>query len=84
MHQQVQQFDERRPRPRKRRSDDGLGKAVTEILARNIPSIVMCLTGCLCVALPIAFKVAGMDWWPLVIAYGGCLVGIGLSGVIER
>lgn len=79
MHQQVQQV-ERRPRPRKRRSDDGLGKAVKRILARNASAICVCLTGCACVAIPIAFGVAGVDYWPLVVAYGGCLVGVGVSG----
>ena len=78
------QMDERRPRPRKRRSDDGAGNTVKEILARNIPSIVMGIVGCFCVFLPIACGMAGLDYWPLVIAYGGCLVGIGISGVIDR
>ena len=83
MHQQVQRVDERRPTPMKRRSDDGIAKSVKEILARNVPSICVGVVGCLCVALPIAFKVAGVAYWPLVIAYGGCLVGIALSGAIE-
>lgn len=81
MHQQVQRVDERRPTPMKRRSDDGIAKSVKEILARNVPSICVGAVGCFCVALPIAFEVAGTAYWPLVIAYGGCLVGVALSGV---
>lgn len=84
MHQQVQQVDERRPTPMKRRSDDGIAKSVTEILARNVPSICIGFVGCFCVGLPIAYGVAGVAYWPLVVAYGGCLVGVAMSGVIER
>ena len=84
MHQQVQVQIERRPRPRKRRSDDGLGKTVKEILARNIPSVTIGVVGCACVYLPIANSVAGQDFWPLVVAYGGCLVGLALTGVMDR
>lgn len=76
-------MDERRPRPRKRRSDDGLGNAVKEILARNVPSITVGIVGCLCVYLPIANGVAGQDFWPFVVAYGGCLVGCALGGVVR-
>lgn len=50
------------------------------ILSRNASSISMGLVGCLCVALPIAFEAAGDAYWPLVIAYGGCLVGIAIVG----
>ncbi|MBR3690190.1 MAG: hypothetical protein IKL97_03720 [Eggerthellaceae bacterium] len=83
MHQQVQQAKERRPRPRMRRSNDGLGKAVIGILSRNIPSIVVGLVGCFCVFLPIALGIAGLDYWPFVVAYGGCLVGCALGGVVK-
>lgn len=82
MHQQVQQV-ERRPRLRKRRSDDGLANTVMRILSLNIPSIVVGLVGCLCVALPIAFEVAGIAYWPIVIAYGGVLIGIALSRTVS-
>lgn len=84
MHQQVRQIDERRPRPRMRRSDDGLAKAVKRILALGTPSIVLGIVGCLCIALPIAFEVAGTAWWPLVVAYGGVLLGLALPGKAER
>ena len=71
-----------RPTPRKRCQEDGLD-TVKEIVARNIPSIVVTIVGCLCVALPIAYNVAGEAYWPFVVAYGGCLVGCALGGVIR-
>lgn len=82
MHQQVQQV-ERRPRARKRRSDDGLANTVKRILSLNLGSFVVGLVGCLCIALPMAFGLAGTAFWPLVIAYGGCLVGIALSRTVS-
>lgn len=82
MHQRVQQIDERRPRSRKRRSDDGLAEAVKGILARHVSSISVAAAGCFCIFMPIAFGVAGVDYWPLVVAYGGCLVGVAVSGVV--
>lgn len=72
-----------RPEPRKRCQKDGR-ETVREILARNVASISMGIVGCFCVTIPIAFKVAGTAYWPFVVAYGGCLVGIAFSGMVER
>lgn len=72
-----------RPTPMKRCQKDGR-ETVREILSRRMSSICVCLTGCFCVGLPIAFGIAGTDYWPLVVAYGGCLVGVAVSGVMER
>lgn len=74
--------DERRPRPRKRRSDDSR-ETVKQILARHMPAITVAVVGCLCVYLPISFGIAGQDFWPIVIAYGGCLLGCALGGVVR-
>ena len=74
--------DRHRPTPMKRCREDGRG-TVREILARNFGSIAVCSVGCFCVAMPIAFGVAGLGFWPLVIAYGGCLVGCALGGVVR-
>lgn len=79
----VWQTDERRPRQRKRRSNDGAGNTVKRILTRNLPSIAVGLVGCFCVSLPIAFGIAGLDYWPFVVAYGGCLIGCALGGDIR-
>ena len=81
MHQQSQQV-ERRPTPMKRRSDDGLWKAVKGILARNVAEITCFVIGGLCVALPI---VNGVDWVPAAVsAFGGGLVMLGAMGVSDR
>ena len=66
-----------------RRSDDGQWNAVKRILTRNMPCIVLGVVGSLCIVFPIAFSVAGVAWWPFVVAYGGVLVGIALSGRVQ-
>lgn len=80
--QQTQSRDRHRPTPRKRCRKDGR-ETVKEIVARNVPSIAVGTVGCLCVYLPIANNIAGQGFWPLVVAYGGCLVGCALGGVIR-
>lgn len=80
MQVQLQTQVERRPRARMRRSEDGIGNSVRQIVARNAKEIVLGSVGCLCVGMPIAMQVAGQDFWPLVVAYGGCLIGIVLGG----
>ena len=75
---------ERRPRPRTRRPNDGIGKTVEPILARWLPSCSVGLAGCACMLLPIANGMAGESFWPFVVAYGGCLVGIALMRGVQR
>ena len=48
-----------------------------------MPAITVAVVGCLCVYLPISFGIAGQDFWPIVIAYGGCLLGCALGGVVR-
>lgn len=81
--QQAQSKYRHRPTPRKRCREDGL-ETVRKIVTRNVPSLSVGIVGCLCVYLPIANNIAGQDFWPLVVAYGGCLVGCALSGVMNR
>ena len=70
---------ERRPRARKRRSDDGFGKTVKGILARNVRVIVLFAVGGFCVGISIAGW--GCDWLgACVAAYGGALVMLGAMG----
>ena len=80
---QYGQRAERRPRPRKRRPDDGR-MTVMEILARNVREVVLALVGCLCAFGPVWFGLAGEGVWPFVAVYGGFLLGGVVMEVVMR
>ena len=59
-------------------------KKLPEILSQNSLNIVLFLVGIIAIVAPICCGVVIDNFLALTIAYGGCLIGLALSGVMNR